>query len=147
MILLGVKVVKLRRIRHQQDSLASFLLIWEECHSMAAPLCLSRKTNLGVQPKLMQKEHTFRDFGVIAMKPVHLMSSEQVNTLLLYSKIIICRLVDSKKLFFCQTVHHFLIPPLKNKGFFKMRVIRSLKVRDSEKVLRGQTIWKDSGTK
>jgi hypothetical protein len=82
MSLLGVKVVKLRIIRLQQDSLASFLLSLEKCHSMAAPLCFTLKIKPGVQPKLTQKEHTFRDFWVIAMKPVHLMSTEQVIELL-----------------------------------------------------------------
>jgi hypothetical protein len=83
MTLLDFKVVKLRRIRHQQDSLASFHLNLIKLYSMAAPLCLMQKANLGVQPKLMQKEHTLEAFGVTALKTVHLMSMEQVNKILL----------------------------------------------------------------
>ncbi len=49
---------------------------------MAAPLCLILKKKHGVQPKLMKKEHTLKVTGVIAMKPVHLISMEQVNELL-----------------------------------------------------------------
>jgi hypothetical protein len=49
---------------------------------MAAPLCLIRKTKPGVPPKLMQKENTLKASGVIAMKPVHLISMEQVIELL-----------------------------------------------------------------
>ncbi len=49
---------------------------------MAVPLCLTPKIKHGVQPKLMKKEHSLKATGVIAMKPVHLISMEQVIELL-----------------------------------------------------------------
>ena len=82
MTLLDFKVVKLRKIKHQQSSLASFPLNLTKLYLMAAPLCLTLKTNLGVPPKLMKKEHSLKDTGVIAMKPVYFISMEQVIELL-----------------------------------------------------------------
>ncbi len=55
---------------------------------MAAPQCVMMKKYPGVPPKLMlkEKEELLKAFGAIAMKPVHLMSMEQVIQLLvLYS--------------------------------------------------------------
>jgi hypothetical protein len=82
MTVLDFKVVKLKRKRHQQDSLASFHLSLTKLYLMAAPLCLTLKIKHGVQPKLIMKEHILKVTGVIAMKPVHLISMEQVNELL-----------------------------------------------------------------
>ncbi len=45
---------------------------------MAAPQCLTLKTKPGVQQKLIKKEKLLRAFGVIAMIPVPLMSTEPV---------------------------------------------------------------------